>query len=282
MDAPPIQYVTTSDGVKVAYWTLGGGLPVIVLNAQPLSHLQAEWRVPALRAWYEGLARAYQTVRINFRGTRLAGGTQGALDLEGYVRDLGAVADALSADGVAVMASGITAPVAVAYAASHPARLVRLVLFNPFLGAQDDDATRRVEASRAMSEIGLDIWVRMLISWLDPDGVDRSGGLEALLRGAVSPESHRRMIELFRSIEIETFAEAVAVPTLTILRRENTRDHQRKAIAATVSGSRTRTVEGSAIAPYFQGAQNILRVVTEFLGHDRSEAHGIFSSSRPR
>ena len=282
MDTPPTQYVTTSDAVQVAYWTLGRGLPVIVLNAQPFSHLQAEWRVPALRTWYEGLARAYQTVRINLRGTRLAYGADGVIDLEGYVRDLSAVADALKADSVAVMANGITAPVAVAYAASHPARLAKLLLFNPFLGAQDDDATRRVEASRAMSEIGLDIWVRMLISWLDPDGVDCGGGLEALLRGAVSPASHRNMIESVRSFEVEAFAEAVAVPTLTILRRENTRDHHRKAIAATVPGSRTLTVEGSAIAPYFQGAQNILRVATEFLGHDRSEAHGILSSTRPR
>ncbi len=50
MDAPPIQYARTEDGVNIAYWTLGKG-PVLVHGMMAAgSHLELEWRVPSLLA----------------------------------------------------------------------------------------------------------------------------------------------------------------------------------------------------------------------------------------
>ena len=39
---PVIQYATTTDGVSIAYSTIGEGPPVVFLPILPLSHLQVE------------------------------------------------------------------------------------------------------------------------------------------------------------------------------------------------------------------------------------------------
>ena len=44
MDAPQIQYATTEDGVSIAYWTSGEGMPLAVLPSSPNSSTRAFWR----------------------------------------------------------------------------------------------------------------------------------------------------------------------------------------------------------------------------------------------
>ena len=44
---PRIQYVTTPDGVRIAYATVGegDGVPLVMLRPAQLSHVEAEWRL---------------------------------------------------------------------------------------------------------------------------------------------------------------------------------------------------------------------------------------------
>ncbi len=37
---PRIQYAKTKDGVSIAYWTLGTGMPFVVAGVLPDSHVQ--------------------------------------------------------------------------------------------------------------------------------------------------------------------------------------------------------------------------------------------------
>ncbi len=53
---PRIQYAKTSDGVSIAYWTLGQGTPLVIPPNLIASHIQMEWEMPARRALYERLA----------------------------------------------------------------------------------------------------------------------------------------------------------------------------------------------------------------------------------
>ena len=41
---PRIQYAKTSDGVNIAYWTLGSGLPLVQVSGV-LGHTHREWEV---------------------------------------------------------------------------------------------------------------------------------------------------------------------------------------------------------------------------------------------
>jgi hypothetical protein len=41
---PRIQYAQTSDGVSIAFWTLGEGMPLVGMPTPPFSHIQLEWQ----------------------------------------------------------------------------------------------------------------------------------------------------------------------------------------------------------------------------------------------
>ncbi len=41
---PHIQYAKTSDGVNIAYWTLGDGEPLVLLPQFIISNTQREWQ----------------------------------------------------------------------------------------------------------------------------------------------------------------------------------------------------------------------------------------------
>ncbi len=47
---PRIQYAKTSDGVNIAYWTMGAGPPLVVLRSETMSHIGLELTIPQLRA----------------------------------------------------------------------------------------------------------------------------------------------------------------------------------------------------------------------------------------
>ena len=49
---PRIQYAKTSDGVSIAFWTLGEGVvPLVHMPVLGYSHVQLEWQVPEWRLW---------------------------------------------------------------------------------------------------------------------------------------------------------------------------------------------------------------------------------------
>jgi hypothetical protein len=46
---PRIQYAQTADGVSIAFWALGEGVPLVVMPELPWSHIQLEWENPNAR-----------------------------------------------------------------------------------------------------------------------------------------------------------------------------------------------------------------------------------------
>src|SRR3972149_2970127 len=76
---PRIQYAQTSDGVSIAYWTLGEGLPLGYMDLGGFSHIQLEWEVPAFRRVYERMAQKRMVVRYDSRGCGLS-----ARDVDDY------------------------------------------------------------------------------------------------------------------------------------------------------------------------------------------------------
>ena len=69
---PRIQYAKTSDGVNIAYWTLGQGEPFVMCLSPGVSHIQKEWEIPEARWAYEELAKNRTLVRLDFRNSGLS------------------------------------------------------------------------------------------------------------------------------------------------------------------------------------------------------------------
>ena len=135
---PRVQYAQTEDGVGIAYWTLGEGVPLVVMPNLPFSHVEVEWNIPEYRAWYEQfIERGVRLVRYDGRGSGLSDRDVNDFSLEAHLRDLGAVADQLG-DGQFVLVGPVrNGPVAIAYAARWPERVSHLVLWCSFARGAD-------------------------------------------------------------------------------------------------------------------------------------------------
>jgi hypothetical protein len=59
---PRIQYARTSDGVNIAFWTLGEGPPLLLYSGTVSSSCQLEWNMRECRHWFEALARRHRLV----------------------------------------------------------------------------------------------------------------------------------------------------------------------------------------------------------------------------
>src|SRR5689334_5930831 len=93
---PEIRYTTTSDGVSIAYYTMGEGHPLVIASTMLWSHLQLE--LPRVGEFYrsgQGLGRGMQVVRYDARGTGLSDRSTLDFSMEARLRDLEAVVERL-------------------------------------------------------------------------------------------------------------------------------------------------------------------------------------------
>ena len=128
MNAPPVRYVTTSDGFNIAYSQMGAGSPWVIVPPG-FHHLHATLEVASMRAWIDGLAQRFQLVRYDSRGqglsTRLLAQRPVMAD---FAIDLETVLDKVSVGPVVLHGIGSSAHTAVHFAARHPDRARALVL----------------------------------------------------------------------------------------------------------------------------------------------------------
>src|SRR3954451_12586082 len=128
MQAPPVQYVRTSDGLSIAYAVSGQGSPLVFLPGA-YDHLQLAWQYPSLHLWLEGLVERFQLIQHDPRGfgmsSRALSPDHSAEDCQ---LDLEAVVDHLKLDRFVLFGTGPLAAVAARYAVEHPERVSALIL----------------------------------------------------------------------------------------------------------------------------------------------------------
>src|SRR4029450_3800323 len=132
---PVVQYAKTSDGVNIAYYSIGEGTPPLVYVV-PISHVVQEWQQPELRAWAEGLAANRRVIRLDRRGTGLSDWDQ-EFSLETAAYDIDAVVSKEGLTRFALMGQHYTAAMAILYASQQPKKVSHLVLWSPAARAQE-------------------------------------------------------------------------------------------------------------------------------------------------
>jgi pimeloyl-ACP methyl ester carboxylesterase/DNA-binding CsgD family transcriptional regulator len=133
MISPPIQYTTTSDGVRIAFMDLGSGPPVVFASNifGQLSAYRVGW--PCYREVTDRLvALGWRVILYDVRGMGFSDRNVEDLSLEGRVRDLEAVVSQLGLERFALGGVDIGAATAISYAVNRHERLSSLVLLSPW------------------------------------------------------------------------------------------------------------------------------------------------------
>jgi class 3 adenylate cyclase len=89
-----IKYCRASDGVRLAYATVGEG-PPLVKSANWMNHLEYDWESPIWHHLLDGLARNHTLVRYDARGNGLSDWDVDELSLDAWVSDLETVVDTI-------------------------------------------------------------------------------------------------------------------------------------------------------------------------------------------
>ena len=214
MDAPPIQYARTEDGVNIAYWTLGEGPPLLMITSPTLSHLQFEWEVGTLRNFYEGLASRFQLIRFSARNAGLSDRNVEHLRLEDFVKDVAAVVAACT-DGAVGIVAYFAGELAVKYAADFPDRVTALVVIDSSPNSAAFDASIR-DAFVAMATASNQLFVESVVDFVDPSGSDVES-LRRLLMASVDAADRPRMLRtIFDAWDVSEVLGSVSAPALII------------------------------------------------------------------
>jgi len=261
---PRIQYAQTADGVSIAFWTLGEGMPLVCVPNVPWSHVQLEWQWPGYRRWYERLTEKRKLIRYDSRGCGLSDREVADYSLDAHMLDLEAVVQRLGLDRFVLVAPNNAGPLAIAYAARHPERVLRLVLW-----CSVDFRQSRMGAFRALREGDWDLYMETLAH----AGAGWSAGEEArrtaaFMRECAAPEAVVAAMAALWQADVTPFLSQVGSPTLVLHRRElaSVEMAAAKAYASGIPGARLVLLEGDSVLPWVGDMEAVLQAIDDFLG----------------
>jgi pimeloyl-ACP methyl ester carboxylesterase/DNA-binding CsgD family transcriptional regulator len=227
-----IRFCKSRDGARIAMASLGRG-PPLLRTAHWLSHAEHDARSPVWTHWLEELSRDNTFIRYDQRGCGLSDRSPPCMSFEAWIDDLEAVVAAQGLKRFPLFGMSQGGAIAIAYAARHPERISRLVLFGAYAkGALRRDITtpQREEAETLVKLIRLG-WGRdnpafrqVFTSQFIPDGTrDQHQWFNDLERTTTSPENAAAIVEMLYQIDVTGDAERIRVPTLILHARDDER-----------------------------------------------------------
>jgi pimeloyl-ACP methyl ester carboxylesterase/DNA-binding SARP family transcriptional activator len=219
-----IQFCTASDGVHIAYATVGEG-PPLVKAANWLSHLEHDWEAPIWSPLFRELARDHNFIRYDERGNGLSDWDVDEISFEVFVTDLETVIDTLGLERFPLLGISQGAAVSIEYAVRHPERVSHLVLFGAYPAGWRIDASEKLirerEAVMTLTESG---WgqdnpaYRQIFSstFMPSATTEELSWFNNFQRQTTSPKNAVRFLSAFGDIDVRSRLAEVTVPTLVM------------------------------------------------------------------
>jgi pimeloyl-ACP methyl ester carboxylesterase len=270
MDAS-LRYARTSDGVAIAYTLTGEGPPLVWLPAMPLSNVFGQWRVPRFRHAYERLGEHVRLVIYDGRGTGHSQRDVNDFSLEAMLRDLDAVVDHAALDTVALLGYYSSAVTAIAYAARHPERVMRLLLFGGTMRLLDALSPPEAQALVTLIDRDWDLFVDSAArAWLGWSAGEEAKLVADAFRTATTPAIARAIIEAGREMDVSAEVASVRVPAL-VVHRQGERQipvEVSEQLAQALPDGQLLRLDGTSAGLFFEDPDADLAVLLRFLTGD--------------
>jgi pimeloyl-ACP methyl ester carboxylesterase/DNA-binding CsgD family transcriptional regulator len=270
VEEPEIRF--TEDAGRRIAWARSGDGPPLVLCGWWMSHLELNWRDTRFRAFAEALGRHRTVIRYDAPGTGLsAGGAARAATVDGEAAALAAVVEASGEPAVDLFAGSSGAPVGVAFAAAHPERVGRLVIYGGYASgpAIADQRNRGAMIDLVREHWGLGSRVLADVFMPSAGGTERDAFVD-FQRQVASAEDAARSLETVYRFDVAARLEQVTVPAVVLHRREDRSIpfELGRELAAGLPGASFVALDGSDHFPWFGDTAAALRATLNALGVD--------------
>lgn len=256
-------------GRRVAFEVRGSG-PVLAAPAWWVSHLELDWQDPAVRRFWETVAEGYTLIRYDRIGVGMSDRTvdDGDLTLDGEAAVLRALLDELGIDRLSLLGGSSGSCTAVAFAAQHPQRVDRLVLYGSYAeGAQltppgVDEAI--IGAVRAHWGLGSRMLSDLFLDGADAAEHDRFARLQ---RDSASAQTAAELLALVYRLDVRDYLPRVQSPTVVVHRRDDRAVPYRlgREVAATIPNATFVPLQGSSHFPWHGDVDSVARACHQAL-----------------
>ena len=220
MEMPPVRYVTSADGTRIAYMQVGesGPPPIVHIGMLGASNLNEEWAFEGARSFMTTLAESRPLVRYDHRNGGLSDHGVPDFELDAHLSDLVAVVDAVTDGAVALYAALYMARVAIRYAVEHPERVERVALWTPSIRRDDGQAT--VEGLESLWPVArlnfrlfTDVWATMMVGLDEPED---AAFIARLIRATSDADAFRHSMGAMSASDVTPLLPEVTCPALVL------------------------------------------------------------------
>ena len=258
-DTQNIKFTRSSHGARIAFSKSGNG-PPLVRVAHWLSHLELDWQSPVWRPLIETLDCENTLYRYDQRGTGLSSRDLEGAEIDAFVDDLKAVADANNLDRFPIFAASQAVPVAIRFAQRYPQRVSGLVLYGGYVkgralreAAQGDiDEETVLGLIRAGWGKAGSPFVNAFSTLFMPDATPAQlASFVKMQTETISPENAARLRQIIDRFDVSEILASIRTPTLVIHAISDAMQpvEQGRILASEIEGARYVSLESRNHVP---------------------------------
>jgi DNA-binding CsgD family transcriptional regulator/pimeloyl-ACP methyl ester carboxylesterase len=281
---PPINYARSVDGVSLAFTVAGTGPALVVVPWVPFSNIRMEWENPLLRAMYEKLERRVTVIQYDGRGTGHSQRDVRDLSLAAMVADLEAVVDRTSHKTVSLFAQYNACTNALAFAAKHPDRVKRIVVFGGAARAWDAMSAGQTQALLSLIEQDWNLFTESAaLQWMGWLAGDAGRSMAEAIRAAVTPQIARATMQAASAADVTDQLSSVSAPTLVLHRRGMTQIPLEisRSLAKSLPRGHLVVLEGTQAALFAEDGDAIVGMLGDFFCDGKEPAVSAMVAAEP-
>jgi pimeloyl-ACP methyl ester carboxylesterase len=264
MDAPAVQYVTTSDGYNIAYTVSGEGRPFVFMPAD-VNHVQLHWTFASSSGpWLESARNRFRLIQYDSRGQGMSTrGLKPDFVMADYETDLDAILQRLDPGPIVLLGIGRFGHAAIRYALNHPQRVVALVLLHTALSMREAGVAFQLGLARE----NWDMFINSIGASSRVSAEDRAA-YPSGFREMTTQADWLLTTEAALEADISDVVGRIRVPTLLLRSREYVGLSADAAIrlAAQIPSSRLVVIDGPS---FFPSAPIAFEAIDAFLAEIR-------------
>jgi class 3 adenylate cyclase len=277
---PATRYARSGD-VHIAYQVFGEGELDLVLIPGFVTHVELVWEHVPIARFLERLGSFARVVMFDRRGSGLSDRVVEVPTLEERMDDVRAVMDAAEVERAAIVGISEGVTMGILFAATYPERTVALVCSGGMARSTQDDDYPWANTVDALRESAFEL---LLPAFGDGSVVEIAAPSQAdvpatraffarMQRASASPGMIGGLVQMFLDLDVRAVVPCVQVPALVLHR---TRDRlvnigNGRWLAANLPDARLVELDGDDHVPWYEGADEWLGEVQEFLTGSRDQ-----------